>query len=472
MSPSRVGSAVTKDLAKHQAALVADMLGTLPPTRRLLVAPVGLGKTHTAVALAKRIADEGGKYRILVIGPKPLMAMYEHRLRDALPDAHIAAVSRQIFRELEDAASGEQPVWPAPFVAIFGMDTARQDDVRAALCSVTWDLVILDEVHLFARSRWTLLKTIISQEAFARVLLITSTPEVKGVASLLKNVPTIQWKIPEGMNRTSRPESQLLPAKVVLVTYQRTDEEASLLRAVLTLANELSSTPAGKLAKHTLLRQASSSPVALERTVRRWRNLLAHGSANALLDGTTREPIEDDFALDADDDIYISSTGTLGAWLSRARALNSLNELVDKLELVARDSKREAFEGLLKQLQAELKARLWHVCVFCSSMATANYLHSSIANRGLKAWLLTTESTSEQLGIELEGFQKNGGVLITTTAMLRGMDLRDADVFIHYDPSGSADEEYVRASRGPHAANYVLVDESGLLPTLVRTEQN
>ena len=48
--------------------------------------------------------------------------------------------------------------------------------------------------------------------------------------------------------------------------------------------------------------------------------------------------------------------------------------------------------------------------------------------------------------------------------MLKGMDLRNADAFIHYDPPVSAEEVYVRISRGPHAPNYVLVDESRVLP--------
>ncbi|MEP7216428.1 MAG: hypothetical protein ABI782_09250, partial [Anaerolineaceae bacterium] len=58
------------------------------------------------------------------------------------------------------------------------------------------------------------------------------------------------------------------------------------------------------------------------------------------------------------------------------------------------------------------------------------------------------------------------GVAGGTTAILKGMDLRTADAFIHYDSPVSAEEEYVRASRGPHTANYVLVDESGVLPEI------
>ncbi len=432
--------------------LAKDVLETPVPVRHLLVAAPGSGKTTAAITLAKEIAKANSNHRILIIGPQVVAAMYERHLARAI---RVTVVSRRLLREWEAIAKEGQPIWPAPLSALMSMDTARQDDVRDLLCSVTWDLVVLEEVHLFARSRWTLLKTILSERTFQRVLLITGTPDLKGVASLLKNVARTDWIASDA---TRSP-------KINTVAYRRSDDEVSLLRSVLSLTRKLSLTPVGQMVKRTLLRQAASSPLALERTVRHLRNTLAHGVSEMLLTQGAKSSIEQGSeGLDTDADMAEYSTPARSPWKSKPRALEALGGLLEQLESVDRDTKREALEGLLQRLGQDVRSNMRHIWVLCFSRATANYLQTVVAERGTKAWLLTGDITPKQFNKVSDGFKSNGGVLISTVSALRGIDLRYVQVFIHYDPPVSDADMVMRVTRSPGAINYILTDKSGVMP--------
>lgn len=322
-------------LSPYQAKLITDILDAPVPARRLLVASPGFGKTTVAMALAKEIARSKASCRILVIGPRALASMYEHHLAQALPNATIRYISRRTFRELEEVADAGNAIWPAPFAAVMGMDTARQDDVRAQLCTVHWDLVILEEVHLFARSRWTLLKTILSQDVFERVLLISSTPDMGGVKSLLKTIARTEWLASDLRDWDDKPLFAISSSAFDTVPYQRSADEIDLLRKVLLLADELLPTPAGQLVRTSLLRQAASSPVALERTVRNLRNNLAHDLSDRILfDDVEGKMAVSSEGLDADADVNVSSMVRRSPWQSEGRALVALGAVLDQMESV------------------------------------------------------------------------------------------------------------------------------------------
>jgi hypothetical protein len=452
-------------LAHHQRALITEVLEAAIPARFLLIAPPGSGKTVAAMALVRKVAEVDDGYRILFIGPKAWGSMYEHQLAQSLPGGKVAVVTRAVFRELEEFAETGQPIWPDRFAAVFAMDTARQTDVLTRLCSVSWDLVIIEEVHLFARSRWTLLKTILQSDAFARVLLSTSTTDLKGIASLLKKIPRINWDEEDFANAGRLPPKGRQTSQFHSIPFHRTKEEVRLLREVVALADELATTTAGSLAKRTLFRQAASSPVALELTLRQWRNALAHGRSESILRapsgiGRSSDAVEPE----TDSDVDASSFDKRGLWRRGSNPLGRLEVLLDSLGTLSRDSKREALENLLNKLGRDPKSSRSPVCVLCSSVATVNYLQTSIADKGIKAWSLTSESTSDKLRSELEGFANLGGVLVATTAMLQGIELPDVQAFVHFDAPTSTQEMLVRATRSTAAEHFVLVDKSGVLP--------
>jgi hypothetical protein len=458
-------------LTPYQAQLVTDVLEAPVPVRHLLVAQPGLGKTYAAMSLVKEIVRANANHRILVIGPKALTQMYAHQLMQVVPSAPVIAVTRRSFREFQELAEPGQPIWPMPLVAVIGMDTARQDDVRVGLCAVPWDLVIIEEVHLFARSRWTLLKTILSEAVFARVLLMTATP-IKGMASLMKGVAKTAWHASDLRNWDNQP---IVPSKsnsLQPVPYRRSVNEVSLIESVLSFTEDIPTTLAGQVINKNLLRQAASSPLALERTVRNLRNKLAHGASDMFVVEDEMSPLaqaNDGPETDADTDVTIAAWRS--PWRSKVKALAGLEVILDRLESVEADTKREALEVLLDRLVHDLNSAHRRICVLCSSRATANYLHVAISDHGFKAWLLTSEKANEQIKGELDGFENDGGVLVSTVAMLKGLELSFIDTFVHYDPPASATEAFLRTARSPNATNYILTDKSGVLPDESRIDE-
>lgn len=91
-------------------------------------------------------------------------------------------------------------------------------------------------------------------------------------------------------------------------------------------------------------------------------------------------------------------------------------------------------------------------------------MRTAIADRGTKAWLVTSDTSPDQIGKELDGFGAAGGVLICTVAMMPGLEFSYVQTFIHYDAPASAAEMRVRTSRSPGAANLILSDQSCVLP--------
>lgn len=449
-------------LRPHQAELVHDILASSPPVRRLLVAPTGSGKTVAATALAKQIAQKNPNFRILIIVPGATAAVHEYNLARVVPGLNSAVLNRRDLRELEAKATPGQPVWPTSFAAVIGMDTARREDVYNLLNSVSWDLVILEEVHLFARSRWTLLKRILSEPVFQRVLLITGGHDLKGIASLVRHVPRIDWIAPQLRDWNGQPLFSLRKPQIEAVEYRRTQEEMSILRNIVGLANKLNPGTRGSTFKKVLIRQAGSSPLALERTVRHLRNALVHNVALAELapEQPSRDLIGDRSETDAD--IQSSSKQARALWRNKAAALAALTALLERIDSLRSDTKREALESLLSQLERDADSKPKYLAILCASRVTASYVQSVVAQLGIMTWLLTAEDQSEEISRILNGFQTEGGVLVSTGFALKGVDLRYVQVFIHYDPPSSEAEMYLRVTRSPTANNYILVDTSGV----------
>ena len=457
-------------LSPHQAEFVQGMLASSLPVRRLLVGPPGSGKTVAATALAQAIAQQNPQFRILVITPGALTAAHEYNLKRKIPGLKTAVLSRRDIRELESKVSPGQPVWPTSFAAVMGMDTARRDDVYDLLKAVSWDLVIAEEVHLFARSRWTLLRRIISDGAFQRVLLVTGAHELPGLESLLKKVPRITWNPTQLRESTGQHIFRANEPRIKTVPYRRGTEEQFIVNSIAPLLRNLNPTGFASMFRKILVRQASSSPMALERTLKHLRNALVHDAG--LPDLASQELSQDAPAEheQTDSDIQSSSKQARTVWKNKATALIALTTLLDRIDSLANDAKREALVGLIHQLDNDKKIK--HIVIFCSSKVTASYVQSVTAQLRSRSWLLTAETSSRAMAEALAEFRMEGGILVSTAIALTGIDLRYVQVLIHYDPPISEVEMLSRLSRSLDATNYILTDTSDVLPDEWKSLQN
>jgi ERCC4-related helicase len=452
-------------LKPYQAELVRDMLDSPLPARRLLVSEPGFGKTVAAMSLAREIARANQNYRILVIAPHVFAAMYTHQYARAVPDMIATVVDRRKLREMEAAVKHDQPVWPSAITAVIGMDTARQKDVLDHICSVKWDLVIVEEVHLYGRSRWTLLKTILSNKAFQRVLLMTTTPNVSSIASLLKGVARTCWVTSEINDWDGQPLFARVAPKCHTVMYRRGDDEIAVVRCLSDLGADLAANPKAQLVRRTLLRQATSSMLALEGSVRSLRNSLVH-YAPGILDSPSGTNPFDDGSSGIETDVVLDTPNGLSRaeWQNKAHALARLNKLIDLIESVHTDKKRDALRSVIQRIYEKSQPADLKICVLCSFKVTAHYLQTVLSERVGRVGLLTTDRMLKDYGLVLEQFNKEGGVLISTVTALQGIDLRGTKWIIHYDPPSSAAEMHIRLTRSSTAEHYFLKDESGVLP--------
>jgi superfamily II DNA or RNA helicase len=449
-------------LAPYQARFAQDFLSGKPPIRHLLIASPGTGKTTTAIFLAKEIAKVSANYRILFIGPRTLAAMYESRLALALADTPVFSVTRSAIRELEATRIEGKSIWPAPAAAVVGIDTARHEDVLHNLCSASWDLVVIEEVRLYGRARWTLLRTVLKNRKFRRVLLISATSHLKAIAPLLEGVALTQWTAGDFTDWQGQPLFGFKETEFSTVVFQRSQEEISVAHSLLALLEELSATSTARIVRRVLLKQASSSPLALERTLTQLRNSIVHTDSKFALQQSGATEADDTINWTQTDADLGSSTAHLRSlWRSKSKALARINRVLERLDAIPTDTKLETLESLIARVETKESQR---VCVFCTSQVTAKYLETVITERGQRVWRLTGEDTPNQFITSLTEFRLHGGVLIATIFALQGFELHEAQIFIHYDPPRSNAEMRVRVSRNPSGIHYILKDDSGAIP--------
>lgn len=446
-------------LKPHQAALVDDVLLAPIPSRYLLIAAPGYGKTTAAMFAAKEIAKAKADHRILLIGPQLLLAMYERQLTQAMPESRVLMATRRFLRELEAGTELDGTIWPTAAVVVVDIGTARQQDVLHHFCSANWNLVLIQEVNLCGWSNWILLKAIIKKASFEKVLMTTTVPKLKGITELLKTVTRIDWSAPQLVDWDGRPLLASKSATFKTVAYERSEMEVSVARNLLALTASLKTNPFGQMVKRVLLKQASSSLLALERTLRQLRTALVH--TPALL-----HPHKPESAADVRGD-WSGTDADLGSiprarsvWHNKSGVLAAIDDLLEQVGSVTSDQKLEALEKLIDKLRLDNQLR---ICVFCSSRVTASYLEIALAERGGNVWRLTGEYSPEQTNLWLEGFRRDNGILIATIPALQGFDLRETQAFIHYDPPATDAEMRIRATQVPSRTHYLLKDESGVL---------
>lgn len=452
-------------LTPFQAQVVNDVVQGPLPLRKLLIGPPGSGKTYSAFFAAQRIAEGSVAYRILILGPRSHAAMYTNEIAHFITGAFATVVDRRKFREFEAISSDRDKIWPDAIVAVMGMDTARQPDILQSLCTVSWDLVIVEEVHLYGRARWTLLKTLLAKETFRRVLMTTAIPGDKKLASLLKNVPRTEWKSGELVDREGRliyPEEAV---KYKLIVYQNSNEEILLQRNVFQLAKGLARGRLGDVVKSSLYRQALSSPLALDRAIRNLRNRLVHSLPEqlSLWDGDRgNDSLAEDMLISPLDGTILTKANTL--WKSKLEAIAQLITLIEQTDSLSTDTKRKALEDFLTVQRIDGLGGQVSVAIICSFQITVHYLYTALSELGFAASAMTGAMTIEERSNALERFRAEKGLLICTTAVLKGVDLRDLRTVVHYDLPASRNELFVRIARSTNAMHYLMKSNAGILP--------
>jgi superfamily II DNA or RNA helicase len=409
-------------LLPYQTDLVDNVLN--PASKRFIVlrADVGLGKTSALVALAGRLLQEQPMARALLLAPGGTLRMqFVERLRDA--GVPTLAVDSYQYREMLDSATGGD-VWPRGVIAVLSAEFAKQPVILESLASTHWNLIIVDEAHLFKKDRAETLRRLAASAE--RVILATATlPEFVPLAFPADDTTVVEWRRDQLIDR----KTNLLnttPPILHEVPVRLTSAELGLHKAVRRLCDVFEKTEEPwRGITQSLMRRLQSSPPAVEGVLRR----LAEGSA---ADGGGRrfsELSEGELTEDHSDPQIDLFTGQELARLAE-QALARIDE-------ISSDSKLNAFWEVLRPL---MSAKSHRVCVLTDYRATLFYLAADIESRSVNCALLHGGMNTEDRKRSLASFANEGGILVATRAAITERDAWSevTDLVLYDIPSTSA----------------------------------
>ena len=155
-----------------------------PDCRMLIGDDVGLGKTIEAGLIISELIQRGKVKRVLFLTPANLKQQWEEALDYFF---HIKATIIDSFTRKEfekDLPAGANP-WQYFQFVIASLDYAKTPDIKQQISEQSWDLILVDEIHLCAcphsnakstkqQKRYELVRDLSSK--ITNILLLTAAP--------------------------------------------------------------------------------------------------------------------------------------------------------------------------------------------------------------------------------------------------------------------------------------------------------
>jgi len=466
------------DPLPHQFEAVYQHLLARPVVRAMLAHDAGAGKTIMAGMLIKELRRRQGARRILIIAPAGLTPQWRRELLTKFGEDFTVISREQMDRTGLDALE----VWRQTDLAIVSTDFARQKLLRAALESVEWDAVIVDEAHKLAayrRPNGSIQRTQAYQlgETLSRhathFLLMTATPH-KGDPEnyrLLINLLDPQWGEAAGyapgpnpmvLRRTKeemrRPDGGKLYAERIVETlpYNLTRPEGDLLEQVQKFIRaryaraKVANRQSAAFALLTLERRLASSPQALRESLGRMREAVQarlHRAPATVPAATGDEAAWDEWEELAEAERWEreAQAEVAAAELVEARQLRAelqqLEGLIGRAEAIARHGQQEKIAELKKACdlwvgqrgQSKIPGR-GQLIIFTEFKDTLDHLLGCLA-----AWGYTTTQIHGGMPVkarrqaEKTFWDGKAQVLVVTEAAGEGINLQCCHVMINFD---------------------------------------
>ncbi len=156
----------------HQCETLAR-LALRKPIRVLIGDEIGLGKTITAIAIAKYLENTGRSKRTLIVVPRVLVLQWRKELaRMGIPTSKIRHLERENieFYRMQGFPEGYY---------IASMDLLKREERISRIVDVEWDLIIVDEVHKFGyktKRFWKIGKMLIEGKPSRNAIFLSATP--------------------------------------------------------------------------------------------------------------------------------------------------------------------------------------------------------------------------------------------------------------------------------------------------------
>lgn len=401
------------ELLPFQAEFVDRFTEPGSSPNHLLVGPPGSGKTAVISHIVERTLASGRNRRVLILAPRPIVEQQAYLLRAVTKSGSVQVVDRYRYREMEAEAPVGQSPWPDAIVALMSIDFAKQEDISDGLPRVSWDLVIVDESHLLSGRRDDVLRRLIDSGSVKRLLMMSATPVEQ--PAWLPELVTTDWRssVADLLSKLK------VPLRKETVAFSYTRKEVAVFDRLGDLLAHLDAASSPRMLQLTLLNCARSSLYALEASLLRLRDGLTNG---------WKFP-----AFDAD-----VSGGEQLLWEHQTQQLPEshvrvglVEDLLTALGEVEEDSKLNALNRLLEGLVSD---RITSTsAVLTCYVATADYLSSTLADRGYVSTQLTGSIPVEERAHLLEDVFASQGLLVATEAATQKLNLLRLRYCVLYD---------------------------------------
>ena len=161
---------------------------------------IGLGKTITAIVLAKYLWDVGEVKRTLILAPRILIDQWKDELRWWSIEAK--TIERDTINDI--VKSGFPEGW-----YLASMDLIKRGAYFKHIDLVSWDLLIVDEAHRLsptARNRWKTIGRLIKRSPEMNVFLLSATPHRGFPDDYLARLKILDPHLEASKRKLDRPE--------------------------------------------------------------------------------------------------------------------------------------------------------------------------------------------------------------------------------------------------------------------------
>ncbi|HEX4912332.1 MAG TPA: SNF2-related protein, partial [Vicinamibacterales bacterium] len=266
-------------------------------TRVLLADGVGLGKTIQAGLILAELRERGLVERALVLCPAGLRAGWALELEQRF-GISCGVIDQGAITEIGATLPPGVNPWTMHATVIASIDLVKRAEVMAALAAVPIDMVIADEAHHLtpATDRGAAVHALASRAPW--FVLATATPHSGDEAEFdyLARIGshgeplTIFRRSRREAGLDSRRRERLCPMRPCAAEMTLLEEVRKYTQAIWRAS--LGTDRFAQLVAITIARRAASSPLALERTLRRRLALLSRAA----------EPVQTDLPWDEEED--------------------------------------------------------------------------------------------------------------------------------------------------------------------------
>lgn len=416
-------------------------------TRVLVGDDVGLGKTVEAGVIVREVMGRGLDARVLVVVPAALKSQWLQELATLFELAAVdvtPAWLRTIARELPP---GVNP-WSIPGAYLASIDFVKRPEVLAAIESVRWDLLVVDEAHGATPGSDRLAAVDAIGCRASSVVLLSATPHSgdRGQFEALCRIGAGPGRSPLVCFRRTRSDVDIAqpPVQSRVLTVTPTDHEREMHRRLERYTSRLWE------AGH----QGDDRNPALLATVFRKRALSGAGALAASL-VRRLAAMEPNIRVETQPWLPLSLEADEGELSDGAELIVSGKGLKDA------EGEREAIEHCLHAAEAasqsesktsrliRLLTRLREpAVVFSEYRDTALRLRERVAETGQRVLMLHGGLTPEERAAVVAEFARGNAVLIATDAASEGLNLHyGCRVIVHYELPWSPARLHQRCGR-------------------------